>query len=223
MPISETVGAMAELVQAGKVRYLGLSEASSETIRRAHAVHAISALQTEYSLWSRDPELGLLETVSELGIGFVAYSPLGRGFLTGALRSPDDLAPIDARRSHPRFSETNFAQNLALVNRIEDIATKKGLTNAQLALAWVRQRSPHLVAIAGTRRIGHLEENLGAVGVRLSEDDLAQLDERRAARIRARRPLPGHGDGRSLVATSAVSRLVFGLDQPWPRRCCRSI
>ncbi|MCU1677285.1 MAG: aldo/keto reductase [Frankiales bacterium] len=177
VPIEETVGAMAELVAAGKVRHLGLSEASSETIRRAHAVHPITALQTEYSLWSRDPEDDLLATVRDLGIGFVAYSPLGRGFLTGQITSPEDFAPDDFRRHQPRFQGENFARNLDLVARVRQIADAKGCTPGQLALAWVLAQGDDIVAIPGTRRLRYLEENLGALSVRLSADDLRALDE----------------------------------------------
>ncbi len=176
VPIEETVGAMAELVKAGKVRFLGLSEAGPATIRRAHAVHPISALQTEYSLWSRDPEAEILPTVRELGIGFVAYSPLGRGFLSGAIRSADALAPADWRRMNPRFQGDNLAANLALVARLEAIAREKGLTAAQLALAWVLSRGKDVVAIPGTRRRARLEENAAAAGVALTPADLARLD-----------------------------------------------
>ncbi len=176
-PIEETVGAMAELVKEGKVRYLGLSEASSETLRRAQAVHPIAALQTEYSLWSRDPENGLLATCRELGIGFVAYSPLGRGFLTGQIKSFDDLAEDDYRRHSPRFQGENFDKNLELVRRIEEMAKEKGCTPAQLALAWVMAQDEDIVPIPGTKRRKYLEENAGALDVTLSEDDLRQIDE----------------------------------------------
>jgi aryl-alcohol dehydrogenase-like predicted oxidoreductase len=177
VPIEETVGAMAELVKAGKVRYLGLSEAGAATIRRAHAVHPISALQTEYSLWTRDPEDGILPTVRALGIGFVAYSPLGRGFLTGRFRSTDDLATNDWRRQNPRFQGENLQQNLALVGRVEALAREKGITAAQLALAWVLSRGKDVVPIPGTRRRGRLEENAAAVAVTLSPAELARLEE----------------------------------------------
>jgi aryl-alcohol dehydrogenase-like predicted oxidoreductase len=178
VPIEETVGAMAELVEAGKVRHLGLSEASQETIRRAHAVHPITALQSEYSLWSRDPESnGVLETCRELGIGFVAYSPLGRGFLTGRFRSPDDFEEGDFRRNHPRFSGENFPRNLDLVARVREIAAAKGCTPGQLALAWVLSRGDDVVPIPGTKRRAYLEENAAAGDVELTRDDLAQLDE----------------------------------------------
>lgn len=177
VPIEETVGAMAGLVKAGKVRWLGLSEAGAATIRRAHAVHPISALQTEYSLWTRDPEAEILPTVRALGIGFVAYSPLGRGFLTGRIRSEADLAEGDWRRMNPRFQGENARANLALVERVEALARERGLTAAQLALAWVLSRGGDVVPIPGTRRRGRLEENVGAAAVTLSPADLARLDE----------------------------------------------
>ncbi|MEA2252923.1 MAG: hypothetical protein QOG70_3165 [Solirubrobacteraceae bacterium] len=177
VPIEDTVGAMAELVNAGKVRYLGLSEAAPETVRRAHAVHPISALQTEYSLWTRDPEEEVLPTVRELGIGFVAYSPLGRGFLSGRWRAPEDLPEDDVRRNHPRFQEENFRRNLELVRRVEEIAREKGVTPAQLALAWVLHQGEDIVPIPGTKRRRYLEENVAAVDVRLTDDDLRRLDE----------------------------------------------
>lgn len=175
-PIEETVGAMSELVREGKVRWLGLSEAAPETIRRAHAVHPIAALQTEYSLWSRDPEDELLETCRELGIAFVAYSPLGRGFLTGAIRTPEDLAPEDWRRRSPRFMGENFQKNLDLVREVEALAQERGCTPAQLALAWLLRRAPHVIPIPGTTRVERLEENVGALAVELSEEDLARID-----------------------------------------------
>ncbi|MEA2275727.1 MAG: hypothetical protein QOC78_687 [Solirubrobacteraceae bacterium] len=177
VPIEDTVGAMAELVNAGKVRYLGLSEAAPETVRRAHAVHPISALQTEYSLWTRDPEEEVLPTVRELGIGFVAYSPLGRGFLSGRWRAPEDLPEDDVRRNHPRFQEENFRRNLELVRRVEEIAREKGVTPAQLALAWVLHQGEDIVPIPGTKRRRYLEENVAAVEVRLTDDDLRRLAE----------------------------------------------
>jgi aryl-alcohol dehydrogenase-like predicted oxidoreductase len=178
VPIEETVGAMAELVEAGKVRCLGLSEASAETIRRAHAVHPIAALQSEYSLWSRDPESnGVLETCRELGIGFVAYSPLGRGFLTGRFRSRDDFEEGDFRRNHPRFSGENLSRNLDLVARVQEISTEKGCTPGQLALAWVMSRGDDVVPIPGTKRRTYLEENAGAGDVELTDDDLALIEE----------------------------------------------
>lgn len=177
VPIEETVGAMAELVRAGKVRWLGLSEAGPATIRRAHAVHPISALQTEYSLWTRDPEAEVLPTARALGIGFVAYSPLGRGFLTGAIRSADDLAAGDWRRQNPRFQGENARRNLELVGRVEALARAKGVTAAQLALAWLLSRGGDVVPIPGTRRRARLEENAAAAGVALTPADLARLDE----------------------------------------------
>ena len=176
-PIEDTVGAMAELVRAGKVRHLGLSEAAPKTIRRAHAVHPIAALQTEYSLWSREPEEEILPTVRELGIGFVAYSPLGRGFLTGAIKSIDDLAPNDFRRRAPRFQPENFQKNLDLVAKIEELAREKGVTASQLALAWVLRQGNDIVPIPGTRHVSRLEENVGALEVELSEEDLRRIDE----------------------------------------------
>jgi aryl-alcohol dehydrogenase-like predicted oxidoreductase len=174
-PIEDTVGAMAELVHAGKVRYIGLSEAAPKTIRRAHAVHPITALQTEYSLWSREPEEEILPTTRELGIGFVAYSPIGRGFLSGRIKSVDDLEPDDYRRSNPRFKGANFQRNLDLVKRIEELAREKGVTPAQLAIAWVLARGKDIVPIPGSRRVEHLEENAAAVDIALSEDDLARI------------------------------------------------
>jgi aryl-alcohol dehydrogenase-like predicted oxidoreductase len=176
-PIEETVGAMAELVRQGKVRYLGLSEASPATLRRACAVHPIAALQTEYSLWSRDPEEGLLATCRELGVGFVAYSPLGRGFLTGQIKRFEDLADDDWRRLSPRFQGQNFERNLDLVARIGQMATAKGLTPAQLALAWVLAQGRDIVPIPGTKRRRYLDENLEAAAVTLTPDDLARIDE----------------------------------------------
>lgn len=176
VPIEETVGAMAELVTAGKVKYLGLSEAAPETIRRAHAVHPITALQTEYSLWTRDPEDAILPTVRELGIGFVPYSPLGRGFLTGQITSPDDLAADDTRRNHPRFQGEAFQRNLDLVGEIGAMAADKGCTPAQLALAWVLAQGEDIVPIPGTKRRRYLEDNLGALDVELNADDLSRID-----------------------------------------------
>jgi aryl-alcohol dehydrogenase-like predicted oxidoreductase len=177
LPIEETVGAMAELVQEGKVRYLGLSEAAPQTIRRAHAVHPVSALQTEYSLWSREPEEAILPTVRELGIGFVAYSPLGRGFLSGRFRAPEDLPEDDFRRHHPRFQGENFQRNLALVGRVEEIAREREVTAGQLALAWVLGRGEDIVPIPGTKRRSYLEENVAAAAIELSAEDLARIDE----------------------------------------------
>ena len=176
VPIEETVSAMAELVKAGKVRYLGLSEAAAETIRRAAKVHPIAALQTEYSLWTRDPEEKILATVRELGIGFVAYSPLGRGFLSGQFKGPDDLAPDDARRLHPRFQGDNFAKNLDLARKVEEIAREKRCTPSQLAIAWVMAQGNDIVPIPGTKRAKYLDENLAAAGVRLSADELRRID-----------------------------------------------
>jgi len=175
-PIEETVGAMAELVAAGKVRHLGLSEAAPETIRRANRVHPIAALQTEYSLWTRDPEEGVLDTCRTLGIAFVAYSPLGRGFLTGRLRSIDDLAPDDWRRNNPRFQGENFRKNLDLVARVEALARTKGCTPAQLAIAWLLSRGPDIIPIPGSTKPERVEENAAAVRIRLSQDEIAQLD-----------------------------------------------
>jgi len=175
-PIEDTVGAMAELVEVGKVRYLGLSEAAPETIRRAQSVHPIAALQTEYSLWSRDPEGELLDTVRELGVGFVAYSPLGRGFLTARITSLNDLADNDWRRSMPRFEQENFDRNMELVDRIKRLAAEKGCAPAQLALAWVLAQGNDIVPIPGTKRRRYLEENVGALDVRLTPNDLANID-----------------------------------------------
>jgi aryl-alcohol dehydrogenase-like predicted oxidoreductase len=199
VPIEETVGAMAELVRAGKVRYLGLSEAAPATIRRAHAVHPISALQSEYSLWSRDVEDEILPTVRELGIGFVAYSPLGRGFLTGRFRKPDDLPENDRRRMFPRFQGEMFAHNLRLVERVEEIAREKDATPAQLALAWVlHQGKDHrdkgdIVPIFGTSRRQNLDTNLGALDLELDAEDLRRLDEvvPKGAAAGTRYPEPG--------------------------------
>lgn len=177
VPIEETVGAMKELVDAGKVRHLGLSEASPDTIRRAHAVHPISALQTEYSLWTRDPEDAVLPTVRELGIGFVAYSPLGRGFLSGAITKPEDLAEDDFRRHNPRFQRENFDKNLELVDRVREIADEKDVTPGQLALAWLLHQGEDIVPIPGTKRISYLEENAAASEIELTEDELARIDD----------------------------------------------
>lgn len=176
VPIEDTVGAMSELVAAGKVRYLGLSEAAPETIRRAHAVHPISALQTEYSLWSRDVEAEILPTVRALGIGFVPYSPLGRGFLTGQFTKPEDLAEGDSRRAHPRFQGAAFAKNLDLVAAIAEMAAAKRCTPAQLALAWVLAQGDDVVPIPGTKRRSYLEDNLGALEIVLDADALARID-----------------------------------------------
>jgi len=176
-PIEETVGAMGELVQAGKVRHLGLSEAAPETIRRAHATHPITALQTEYSLWSRDPEDEILPTVRELGIGFVPYSPLGRGFLTGQIKSIDDLEPDDFRRHSPRFAGENFQRNLDLVERVKELAAEKDVTPGQLALAWLLHQGEDIVPIPGTKRRAYLEENVAADDIELSAEDLRRIDE----------------------------------------------
>jgi len=175
-PIEDTVGAMADLVKAGKVRYLGMSEAAPATIRRAAKVHPIAALQTEYSLWSREVEDEILPTVRELGIGFVAYSPLGRGFLTGQFKTINDLPADDWRRYLPRFQGENFGKNLELVKKIEELATAKGCTPSQLALAWVLAQGDDIVPIPGTKRAKYLDDNLGAVDVRLNADDLAEID-----------------------------------------------
>lgn len=177
VPIEETVGAMAELVAAGKVRYLGLSEASAENVRRAHRVHPIAALQNEWSLWSRDLENnGQLEAARELGIGVVAYSPLGRGFLTGAIKSPSDFAPDDFRARSPRFVGENFEKNLRLVREVERVASRLGCTPSQVALAWLLAKGSFVVPIPGTKRVKYLEENLGALDVRLSREDVDGLD-----------------------------------------------
>jgi aryl-alcohol dehydrogenase-like predicted oxidoreductase len=176
VPIEDTVGAMAQLVRDGKVRYLGLSEVSPQTLERAHRVHRITALQSEYSLWTRDPEDGVLEACRRLDIGFVPYSPLGRGFLTGAIRSPADFAADDYRRTNPRFEGENFARNLALADKVRELAQQKGCTPAQLALAWVMAQWPHIVPIPGTRRKANLEENLGALAVTLDAAELAAID-----------------------------------------------
>ncbi|WP_114948847.1 aldo/keto reductase [Microvirga calopogonii] len=192
-PIEDTVGAMADLVREGKVRYLGLSEAGPQTIRRAHAVHPITALQTEYSLWSRDPEDEILPTVRELGIGFVPYSPLGRGFLTGQIKSVDDLAADDFRRNSPRFQGENFQKNLELVREIEAMAREKGCAPSQLALAWVLAQGDDIVPIPGTKRRRYLEENAGALDVTLTRDDLARINRiiPPGAAAGTRYPVPG--------------------------------
>jgi aryl-alcohol dehydrogenase-like predicted oxidoreductase len=176
-PIEETVGAMVELLRAGKVRFLGLSEASPENIRRAHAVHPITALQSEYSLWTRDPEEEILPVCRELGIGFVPYSPLGRGFLTGKIQTPADLPEDDYRKTTPRFQGENFQRNLDLVKRVEEIARAKRCTPAQLALAWVLAQGQDIVPIPGTKRRKYLQENIGALDVDLTREDLARIDE----------------------------------------------
>ncbi len=175
VPIEETVGAMAELVAAGKVRFLGLSEAAPATIRRAHAAHPISALQTEYSLWTRDVEDEILPTVRELGIGFVAYSPLGRGFLSGAFKTPNDFPADDTRRNHPRFQGENFEQNLKLVDRVREIAARKNATPSQLAIAWLLAQGDDIVPIPGTKKRSYLEENAAAATIELSASDLASI------------------------------------------------
>jgi aryl-alcohol dehydrogenase-like predicted oxidoreductase len=177
VPIEETVAAMGELVAAGKVRHLGLSEAGASTIRRAHAVHPITALETEYSLWTRGVEEEILPTVRELGIGFVAYSPLGRGFLTGRFRSPQDLAEGDNRRNHPRFQGENFTRNLALVERLRKLAAEKSIEPGQLALAWVLHRGDDIVPIPGTSHRSHLEQNVAAAEIELTDHDLQRLNE----------------------------------------------
>jgi len=176
VPIEDTVGAMARLVHAGKVRHLGLSEVSPATLERAQRVHPITALQSEYSLWTRDPEDGVLEACARLGVGFVPYSPLGRGFLTGAIRTPDDFAADDYRRLNPRFQGENFTRNLTLVEKVTALAADKGCSAAQLALAWVLAQGQHIVPIPGTRRLRNLDENLGALEVRLSAAELAQIN-----------------------------------------------
>lgn len=177
VPIEDTVGAMADLVREGKVRHLGLSEAASATVRRAAAVHPITALQTEYSLWSREPEDEILATCRELGVGFVAYSPLGRGFLTGRFRTEEDLPVGDYRRSSPRFQGENFARNLDLVKKVQSLAQEKGCTASQLALAWVLAQGKDIVPIPGTKKLRYLEENVGAVAVQLSQEDLKRIEE----------------------------------------------
>ena len=177
VPIEETIGAMAQLVQEGKVRYLGLSEASPATIRRAHAVHPITALQTEYSLWSREPEDEIIETVRELGISFVAYSPLGRGFLTGEIKRFEDFADDDYRRLSPRFQGENFGRNLELVGRVKKIAEEKGCTPAQLALAWVLAQGRGVIPIPGTKRRSYLEQNAAAMDLTLTQKDLRRIEE----------------------------------------------
>jgi aryl-alcohol dehydrogenase-like predicted oxidoreductase len=177
VPIEETVGEMVRLKDEGKIRFLGLSEAAPSTIRRAHAVHPITALQTEYSLWSRDAEAEVLTTVRELGIGYVAYSPLGRGFLTGQIRRPEDFQEDDTRKRHPRFTGENFQRNIQLVDEIRSMAEGRGVTAAQLALAWVLSRGDDIVPIPGTKRRKYLDENIAAVDLRLSEEELARLDE----------------------------------------------
>jgi len=196
VPIEDTVGAMADLVRAGKVRYLGLSEAGPATLRRAQKVHPISALQTEYSLWSRDPEDEIIPTCRELGIGFVPYSPLGRGFLTGRFRAIDDLPPDDWRRNNPRFQGDNFQRNLDLVARIEDLARSKGCTPSQLALAWVLAQGREVVPIPGTKRVRYLEENAAAAEIRLTPDDLGAIDAAAPAGVAAGERYPAAGMAR---------------------------
>ena len=186
VPIEDTVGAMAQLVKEGKVRHLGLSEASVPTLRRAAKVHPIAALQTEYSLWSRDAETEVLPACKELGIGFVAYSPLGRGFLTGAIRNPDELDPSDWRRQNPRFQSENLAANLALVDAVKEIATARGCTPAQLALAWLLDRDPNIVPIPGTRRLERLQENAAATAITLTHDERNKI-----ASVLTARPVAG--------------------------------
>ena len=196
VPIEETVGAMADLIRAGKVRYLGLSEAGPETIRRAHAVHPITALQTEYSLWSRDPEDEILPACRRLGIGFVAYSPLGRGFLGGRIRRLEDLAPDDWRRNNPRFQGENFAKNVALVARIEELARAKRCTPSQLALAWVLAQGDDIVPIPGTKRVRYIEENTAALAVHLSPAELAAIDAASPRNVAAGARYPAAGMAR---------------------------
>jgi len=181
VPIEETVGAMADLVKQGKVRFLGLSEAAAQTIRRAHRVHPITALQTECSLWSRDVEDEILPTVRELGIGFVAYSPLGRGFLTGQIKRPEDIAEGDWRKNHPRFQGENFQKNLDLVQRVAELAREKRCTPAQLALAWLLAKGEDIVPIPGTKHPKYIDENASAVNVKLSDADIARLEDLGAA------------------------------------------
>jgi aryl-alcohol dehydrogenase-like predicted oxidoreductase len=177
VPVEDTVGTMAQLVKEGKVRYLGLSEAGPKTIRRAHAVHPIAAVQNEYSLWTRDPEAGVLAVCRELGIGFVPYSPLGRGVLTGKITKLDDLAQDDFRRTNPRFEEGNFKKNFELAHRVSQMAAEKGCTAGQLALAWVLAQGEHIVPIFGTKRRIYLEENIGALSVHLTDEDLKRMDQ----------------------------------------------
>jgi aryl-alcohol dehydrogenase-like predicted oxidoreductase len=177
VPIEDTVGEMARLKEEGKIRFLGLSEAAPETIRRAHGTHAITAVQTELSLWSRDAEADVLPTVRELGIGYVAYSPLGRGFLTGQFKSPDDFPEGDFRKNHPRFQGENFEKNLQLVREIEQMAEQKGCTTAQLALAWVLAQGDDIVPIPGTKHVKYLDQNIGALDVEISDDEIRKLDQ----------------------------------------------
>jgi len=176
-PIEDTVGAMADLIQEGKIRFIGLSEASVETLHRANKVHKVTALQTEYSLWTRDPEDKILSTVKELGIGFIAYSPLGRGFLTGRFMNPDEFGENDFRRYNPRFQGENFIKNHQLVDNLTELAEKKSLTQAQLALAWVLNKGKEIIAIPGTTKLSHVEENVKAAGIELTEDELKQIEK----------------------------------------------
>ncbi len=176
-PIEDTIGAMAELVKEGKVRFLGMSEASADTIRRANKVHKVTALQTEYSLWTRDPEAEILSTVREMDMGFVAYSPLGRGFLTGRFQSPDDFSENDFRKHSPRFQGENFKKNLQLVDKVKELAKSKGVTPAQLALAWVLSQGEDIVPIPGTTKIKHIEENIKAADIKLTDDELQQIED----------------------------------------------
>jgi aryl-alcohol dehydrogenase-like predicted oxidoreductase len=176
-PVEETIGAMAQLVKEGKIRGIGLSEVNAATLKKAHAIHPVTAVQSEYSLWSRDPEDGILETCKELGVAFVAYSPLGRGFLTGQIKKFEDMAPDDYRRFSPRFQGENFAHNLDLVGKIVQLAAEKGCTPSQLALAWVMTRGEHIFPIPGTKRVRFLEENVGALEVKLKKEELAALDQ----------------------------------------------
>jgi aryl-alcohol dehydrogenase-like predicted oxidoreductase len=176
-PIEDTVGAMSDLVKAGKVRFIGMSEASADTIRRANKIHQVTALQSEYSLWTRDPESEIFSTVRELGIGFVSYSPLGRGFLTGRFKNPDDFDKNDFRKYSPRFKGENFQKNLELVNKVNQLVKNKGITPAQLALAWVLNRGNDIVPIPGTTKIKHIEENVKAADIKLTEDELQEIDE----------------------------------------------
>ncbi len=176
-PIEDTIGALSDLVKAGKVRFIGMSEASADTIRRANKIHQVTALQSEYSLWTRDPESEIFSTVRELGIGFVSYSPLGRGFLTGRFKSPDDFDKNDFRKYSPRFQGENFQKNLKLVNKVNQLAKDKDITPAQLALAWVLNRGNDIVPIPGTTKIKHIEENVKAADINLTEDELQEIDE----------------------------------------------
>jgi len=185
VPIEDTIGAMKQLVEQGKVRYIGMSEAAVETIRKASKVHKITALQTEYSLWSRDPESEILPTVRELGIGFVAYSPLGRGFLTASFESPEDIPEGDFRRNNPRFQGDNFYKNMELVNKVKEIAQEKGVKPGQLALAWVLAQGKDIAPIPGTKHIEYLKENIAAVDIELTEEDMQQLDEAMPAGVTA--------------------------------------